>query len=146
MASVDKLEAGVPYVFMVKGTQLVVAYEGTPVEEPGKNNGLYGTFTDNTPVEEGYYIISQGKVLAPCGTGCYVNANRAYVVMGDIQGDKPSQQMPGRKYIGMDVLGENEATGVEDLFTTDAPVKVIENGQLIIIRDGVKYNVQGQKL
>ena len=146
LASVDKLEAGVPYVFMVKGTQLVVAYEGTPVEEPGKNNGLYGTFTDNTPVEEGYYIISQGKVLAPCGTGCYVNANRAYVVMGDIQGDKPSQQMPGRKYIGMDVLGENEATGVEDLFTTDAPVKVIENGQLIIIRDGVKYNVQGQKL
>ncbi len=43
-------------------------------------------------------------------------------------------------------LGENVETGVEDLFTTDAPVKVIENGQLIIIRDGVKYNVQGQKL
>ena len=43
-------------------------------------------------------------------------------------------------------FNENEATGVEDLFTTDAPVKVIENGQLIIIRDGVKYNVQGQKL
>jgi hypothetical protein len=41
-------------------------------------------------------------------------------------------------------LGENVETGVEDLFTTDAPVKVIENGQLIIIRDGVKYNVQGQ--
>ena len=44
------------------------------------------------------------------------------------------------------VAGENVETGVEDLFTTDAPVKVIENGQLIIIRDGVKYNVQGQKL
>ena len=43
-------------------------------------------------------------------------------------------------------FGENVETGVEDIFTTDAPVKVIENGQLIIIRDGVKYNVQGQKL
>ena len=43
-------------------------------------------------------------------------------------------------------LGENVETGVEDIITTDAPVKVIENGQLIIIRDGVKYNVQGQKL
>ena len=42
--------------------------------------------------------------------------------------------------------GENIETGVEDIFTTDAPIKVIENGQLIIIRDGVKYNVQGQKL
>ena len=44
------------------------------------------------------------------------------------------------------VAGENVETGVEDIITTDAPVKVIENGQLIIIRDGVKYNVQGQKL
>ena len=42
--------------------------------------------------------------------------------------------------------GENIETGIEDIFTTDAPIKVIENGQLIIIRDGVKYNVQGQKL
>ena len=42
--------------------------------------------------------------------------------------------------------GENVETGVDNIVTTDAPVKVIENGQLIIIRDGVKYNVQGQKL
>jgi hypothetical protein len=46
----------------------------------------------------------------------------------------------------MNVEGENVETGVEDIITTDAPVKVIENGQLIIIRDGVKYNVQGQRL
>ena len=44
------------------------------------------------------------------------------------------------------VTGENVETGVEDIITTETPVKVIENGQLIIIRDGVKYNVQGQKL
>ena len=42
------------------------------------------------------------------------------------------------------VTGENVETGVEDIITTDTPVKVIENGQLIIIRDGIKYNVQGQ--
>lgn len=44
------------------------------------------------------------------------------------------------------VAGENVETSVEEIISTDAPVKVIENGQLIIIRDGVKYNVQGQKL
>ena len=43
-------------------------------------------------------------------------------------------------------FGENVETGIDNIITTDAPVKVIENGQLIIIRDGVKYNVQGQKL
>ena len=44
------------------------------------------------------------------------------------------------------VFNENETTDLDNLITTDAPVKVIENGQLIIIRDGVKYNIQGQKL
>ena len=43
-------------------------------------------------------------------------------------------------------FGENIETGVDNTITTDAPVKAIVNGQLIIIRDGVKYNVQGQKL
>ena len=41
-------------------------------------------------------------------------------------------------------LGENETTGVNNIVTGAEVVKTIENGQLIIIRDGVKYNVQGQ--
>ena len=144
LGSVTTLAAGVPYIFQATATELAVYSDGTTASA-GNHNGLYGTFTDNTPVAPGHYIISQGKVLAPCGTGCYVNANRAYLVMSEVPVGAP-QQMPGRRYIGMDVQGENVETGVEDLFTTDAPVKVIENGQLIIIRDGVKYNVQGQKL
>ena len=42
------------------------------------------------------------------------------------------------------VFNENEATGFDNLTTEDAPTKIVQNGQLIIIRDGVKYNVQGQ--
>ncbi len=41
-------------------------------------------------------------------------------------------------------LREDAATGLDNLINENAPVKVIENGQLIIIRDGIKYNVQGQ--
>ena len=44
------------------------------------------------------------------------------------------------------VLEENETTGLDNLINENAPLKVIEDGQLIIIRDGVKYNIQGQKL
>ena len=44
-------------------------------------------------------------------------------------------------------LGENVETGLDN---NQLPItniqKVLKNGQLIIIRDGVKYNVQGQKL
>ena len=41
-------------------------------------------------------------------------------------------------------LGENETTGVNNLVTGAEVVKTIENGQLIIIRNGEKFNVQGQ--
>ena len=43
-------------------------------------------------------------------------------------------------------FNENVETGVENITDTDIPIKSIQNGQLIIIRNGVKYNVQGQKL
>ena len=44
------------------------------------------------------------------------------------------------------VFGENETTGLDNITNNEAPAKMIQNGQLIIIRNGVKYNVQGQKL
>ena len=144
LESVSELEAGVPYIFEKTASKIVVARNGDPVATAGNANGLVGTFTDETVVAAGNYILYNNQ-LRPSDGSAKVNANRAYLVMEDVKGGKPTQ-MPGRRYIGMDVQGENVETGVEDLFTTDAPVKVIENGQLIIIRDGVKYNVQGQKL
>lgn len=44
------------------------------------------------------------------------------------------------------VTEENAATGLDNITTGENPVKTIVNGQLIITVDGVKYNVQGQKL
>ena len=144
IASVTTLEAGVPYIFLATGTELAVYSDGTTAATPGNHNGLHGTFDDETPVAAGNYILLNNE-LRPSDGNAKVNANRAYLDMSGVPVGAP-QQMPGRRYIGMSVQGENETTGVEDLFTTDTPVKVIENGQLIIIRDGVKYNVQGQKL
>ena len=42
--------------------------------------------------------------------------------------------------------GEKTATGVENLDTTIAPVKMLRDGQLVIIRNGVEFNSIGQKL
>lgn len=38
------------------------------------------------------------------------------------------------------------STALENVATTVAPVKVIENGKLIIIRNGIKYNISGARL
>ena len=45
------------------------------------------------------------------------------------------------------VVSENAATGLDNITNGEnTTIKVIENGQLIIIRNGEKFNAQGQKL
>jgi hypothetical protein len=41
------------------------------------------------------------------------------------------------------LTGAKQTSAVENITTTVVPMKVIENGQLIIIKNGVKYNVAG---
>ena len=145
LGSVNTLAAGVPYIFEKSASQIKVVYTGEKETTAGSANGLVGTFADNTTVPNDAYIL-YGGAFCPNNDPTKpnkINAYRAYLNLSAVDGGKPNQ-MPGRRYIGMSVQGENGATGVEDIFSTDAPVKVIENGQLIIIRDGVKYNVQGQ--
>ena len=143
LESVNTVEAGKPYIYERTGNQVVkIEFSGAKATNGGAVNGLVGTDEKYTVVAPGHYLLYNNAFCKSDGSS-KVRGYRAYLVMEDIVGGAPTQ-MPGRRYIGMGVQGENEATGVEDLFTTDAPVKVIENGQLIIIRDGVKYNVQGQ--
>ncbi len=142
IASVTTLEAGVPYIFLATGTELAVYKDGTAADEAGNNNGLHGTFTNDTEVAAGNYIL-KGNELCQAATTCYVNANRAYLVMGEVP-TEPVQQMPGRRYIGMSTQGENEATGFENITAPEGQaIKAIVNGQLIIIRNGEKFNAQG---
>lgn len=145
IASVTKLQAGVPYIFLATGTELAVYSDGTTAATPGDHNGLHGTFDDETQVALGNYILKDNELRPSDGTA-KVNANRAYLVMSEVPGGAP-QQMPGRRYIGISVQGENAATGLDNITNGEnTTIKVIENGQLIIIRNGEKFNAQGQKL
>ena len=147
IGSVTTLEAGVPYIFLASATEVAVYSDGTTADTPGSKNGLVGTFTDNTEViaNDDNHILLNNELRKVAET-CWVNANRAYLVMSDVPTGAPTQ-MPGRRYIGMSVQGENEATGFENITNGEnTTIKVIENGQLIIIRNGEKFNAQGQKL
>lgn len=56
---------------------------------------------------------------------------------------------PGFVYldnITIDVLPEEEETGVESIQPSVSIQKVLRNGQLIIVRDGKQYNAQGAQL
>ena len=148
LASVDALEAGVPYIFEATASTITVTYQGEAVDAPqnGDANGLVGTFTE-IEVPNGMYILYNNAFCTnePAGTLNKIRANRAYLNLAEVTEGVPTQ-MPGRRYIGMSVQGENEATGLDNIATSENAVKVINNGQLIIIRGGEKFNAQGQKL
>ena len=149
LASVDALEAGVPYIFEKTASTITVFYTGEAVAAPvnSEANGLIGTFEEIT-VPDGDYILYNDafRTNEPAGTLNKIRANRAYLDMDVVTGGKPTP-MPGRRYIGMDVEGENEATGFDNIQLPNAnSQKLIINGQLIIIRDGEMYNAQGQRL
>ena len=147
LESVNTLEAGIPYIFEATASTITVTCQGTPVAEAGTANGLVGTF-EEIAVPDGDYILYNDafRTNEPGGTLNRIRANRAYLNMDEVTGSKPTP-MPGRRYIGMDVEGENEATGFDNIQLPNAnSQKLIINGQLIIIRDGEMYNAQGQRL
>jgi uncharacterized repeat protein (TIGR02543 family) len=149
LAAGTQLVAGKPYIFRATSTELTVTYTGTAVSAPipaDENNGLTGSF-DAIPagsVLTGNYVVAQTKFWTATATA-YAAANRAYIDASVVPTSEQAK-IPGRRRVSLGAAGENAETGIDNIITTDAPVKVIENGQLIIIRNGEKFNVQGQKL
>jgi len=147
-SEVDYLLAGNPYLIKPTATVTDPVIEGVGIEyTTGEEYTVTG---DNIKITMTGIINGGGTTNGT--TEYYVGADgylyngevdklglRALFTITDLAGN--ATRVRARV-----VTGENATTGVDDTFTTDVPVKAIENGQLIIIRDGVKYNVQGQKL
>ena len=149
LAAGTQLEAGKPYIFKATANELSIEITGAPVDAPipaDENNGLTGSF-DAIPADgvlTGNYVVAQTKFWTATATA-YADENRAYIDKEKVP-YTAQKQIPGRRRVSLGAAGENAETGIDNIITTDTPVKVIENGQLIIIRNGEKFNVQGQKL
>ena len=149
LTKVDNIEAGVPYLVLPK-TLTNPVFENVTINniDPAtkaistSGAGVKVTFTgiingggDTNGTTE-YYVGDNGYLYN--GTVAKLGLRAFFTIT-----DEAGNPTPIRARV---VANENVETGVEDIITTDTPAKVIENGQLIIIRDGVKYNVQGVRL
>ena len=147
-SDVDYLWAGYPYLIKPTATVTNPVIEGVEIE--------YTTGEEHTVTGDGIKITMTGIINGGGTTNgtteYYVGANGylynqattkqglcALFTITDLEGN------PTRVRARV-VTGENATTGVDDIFTTDVPVKAIVNGQLIIIRGNEKFNAQGQKL
>ena len=136
----DVLEAGKPYIFKATSNLLTVNYKGDAELNPvdGKA-GLTGTFIDIPPtntVLEGNYMINENKFWL-CGTGCWLNANRAYINKNTLHNNTtPVAAIPGRRRVSMSAAGENTTTGIDNL---------TEGGAIAPNMEGT-YDVLGRKM
>lgn len=107
LEEVTVLEPGKPYMFCATGDELKVKYTGFDFSADAlSENGLIGNYTAEADVDEGYYLLHENK-LVKCGSGCKINANRAYLDMSQVSEYGGISHAPTRAiYIdGNDALG-----------------------------------------
>ena len=142
---VTELEAGMPYIFKAEAAEIKLAQVGEKYTGNAKMyNSLQGTFEEIEDGEagatgnilEGNYII-YNNYIKKCGAKCGLVKNRAYFIADALNNlTAPVSPAPGRKRVSMDVLGEDEATGVDN---------ITENGVIAPALQGT-YDIMGRKL
>ena len=147
----SELLAGVPYLVLPKANMSELVVENVTIQ-PYEASGQNVTNEEGTVkiFFEGFYSAS-GQTNGT--TQYYVGENGwLYNEVVDIRGlcglftitDENNDPLKVRARV---VTREEVETGLDNNQLPNTNIqKVLENGQLIIIRDGVKYNVQGQKL
>ena len=153
--SVSTVKAGTPYLFAFEDadpstpnlTELVF-HDVTIVSNIASLNTSSATYnnlifkgtlnaTEMTTVGHTYYFLGSNNALT-WATGGSVYPFRAY--FEDLAPGTRPVNAPARI-----VLGRNTATAIEDANTKELNTqKVLENNQVIIIRNGIRYNIAGQ--
>ena len=144
---VTALEAGVPYVFLAEADELNITLTGDAEAAPKNenSNGLIGSFTvAKVGSYNNNFILKDNKLYCTKNQVYYVGENRAYFDISQMDAFGGAAPAPGRRRISMSVEQEQNATGIENAEFINGVQKRIENGQLFIIRNGVKYNAAGQ--
>ena len=149
-ASVDVMEPGVPYLFQAKSNRIDFYYTSAEAALTPDNSGaMKGSFVGGTTLSGDdligvYYFNGHALWNAAELDHLDVIANRAYVYMPDVPTLGGASPAPGRRYITMSVHGENAAQGFDNIETGDAPMKVMIDGTLYILRGEKVFDATGR--
>lgn len=143
--------AGKPFIIQATAAQLEVVYEGAATNVAGTNGALHGTlvYMDAAALDaagggnDDVYMLFSNE-LRPVGENNHLDANRAYVLLGELNAvAEAPQSAPGKRVRAMPMQPQ-VATGMDALNASDAPAKVLINGQLFIIRGEKMFDAKGQ--
>ena len=146
------------YTFQALGDVNLIAYF-IPALEGMATDLVIGENTLTASTELSLGKLNMNLVLGEGAEGVYEITEESTLTIGDkavtlmvgIAMVIPEDQMAlaimiveyNEELYYIEVLMVAPETGVDNITTTVAPAKVIKNGQLIIIKNGVEYNVQG---
>lgn len=136
----NEIAAGGKYVIRGYVTEMASKDAAADIEEYGNYSVWMADTKDGGKVFEAFQVAPvDGKTIAAVGD--YVE------VVGDItkytKGEETTYETVGKGAATIKIL-QSEGTAVENIKAeAGKAVKVIENGQLIIIRDNVRYNAVG---
>ena len=143
---VGALEAGKPYFYVPEGTELVCNYSGEYTAAGNDGNGTYGVYADMTDVTPGMYV-TYNNLFTKAGSNVKLREYRAYVDMSGVSADPQGPAyVPGRRVLRVSNANAPQSpTGIENASAKfGGSEKILENGVLYIIKNGAKYNAQGQ--
>lgn len=141
--------AGKPFIIQATADKLEVVYEGAATEDAGTNGALHGTLVYMNAAAltaaggNDVYMLYE-NALRPVGENNHLDANRAYVLLSALNAvAEAPQSAPGKRVRAMPMQPQ-VATGIDALNASDAPAKVLINGQLFIIRGEKMFDAKGQ--
>ena len=151
----SELSAGVPYLVLPKANMSELVVENVTIQSDiASGQNIYSEELNVNIFFEGFYSAPAAPENQTNGTTQYYVGDNGYLYNGEVEirglsglftiTDKNGEQIKVRARV---VTREEVETGLDNNQLPNTNIqKVLENGQLIIIREGVKYNVQGQKL
>lgn len=129
------------YILKSTSASVVLTPTDAAPNATSATNILLGTDTEMAAPANCYVLSGHSTDGDVTGVGFYqfsgtLAAHKAYIIV--------SGSAPAPKRLRFVFNGENAATGIGNASETLKSEKRIENGQLVIIKNGVRYNAQGQ--
>lgn len=148
----DSVKAGRGYIFKAAATTATFTINPEEAEtDPVEENYMYGWLADDQVLSyldlyydfDGYALLAGNQIITP-SAGSTIKQNRAFINLADVPTEPTQAPERGRRIS----FGTNTTTGVVDVNASRMSDvhKFVNNGQLIIIRNGVKFNAMGQEL
>lgn len=145
------IEAGVPYLInfpagenIINPTFTNVTISATIGSNANLGNGIIvkgilkpEPFTAGN--EDMLFLLGENK-LSWAGVTNYLKGFRAYFQLDNVPAGSPVRRGMNARIVER----QNMPTGIDNAKFNDETIKRLENNQVIIIRNGVKYNIQGQ--